>query len=288
MSRSRIYPMLMLAGLMTAFISCTETIDISLDNSYTRLVVYGEISTDTAVHSLSITRSADYFYNLPAQGVSGALVKVSDGISETVFAENDTIPGNYESPQGFYGIPGRTYELFIQDVDIDNDGYKESYTARSYLPEMAAPDSVKLNYVEYPFFKGSEILLYARDPAETVDFYAFKVARNGILQTDSLSEIIIQDDILFNGNYTYGIQVQYLNDAKEGEKVLPGDTITFLMFGITRDYYNFIMEARTELFGSNPLFSGPPANVSSNLSNGAIGFFTAVNIKRSYVIAPPR
>jgi hypothetical protein len=60
---------------MSAVYSCTEPIDIILDSSFSRLTVFGEISTDTTSHKIKLTRSADYFYNKPAEGVSDAVVK---------------------------------------------------------------------------------------------------------------------------------------------------------------------------------------------------------------------
>jgi hypothetical protein len=45
-------------------------------------------------------------------------------------------------------------------------------------------------------------------------------------------------------------------------------------------------EAQSEIFGNNPLFSGPPANVSTNLENGAVGIFTAYSIERVSKIIP--
>jgi len=288
MRNSFIFYLVNLAGLISIISSCTETINIELDRSYSKLTVFGEISTDTAVHIIRLTRSADYFYNQTAQGVPGADVKIRFDNEVIQLYENTMNAGTYETPPGFYGIPGKIYSLFIQNVDINNDGIEESYSASSYLPFLASPDSIKIKYVKYPFFKGSEILLYARDPAETIDFYAFKVARNGVLQTDSLSEIIVQNDILFNGNYTNGISVQYLDDSKDGEKVFMGDTITFEMYGLTLEYYNFIIQAQTELRGSNPLFSGTPSNLTTNLSDDALGFFAAVNIKRATAVAPSK
>jgi hypothetical protein len=272
------------AGIIIAFTSCTEPIDIELDNDYARLTVFGEISTDTTVHSIRLTRSADYFYNKPAEGIPGASVRISDGVNEIILSESQLIQGNYETPPDFFGIPGKSYDLYIENVDINGDGEDESYSASSFLPFLASIDSIQIKYVD----EGSEVQLYARDPAESIDFYAFKVKRNNVLQTDSLPEIHVQNDIFFNGSYTNGVTVQSLDDAKEGEKVVEGDTIVFEMFGITEEYYNFIIEAQTELFGSNPLFSGPPANISTNLSNGALGFFAAVNIKRSATIAPQK
>ncbi len=277
---------ILFSALLAGISSCTEVIDIELENSYARLIVFGEISTDTTRHTIRLTRSADYFYNLPAEGVSGAIVRIYDGVSEIQLVENELEPGSYLTDEDYYGVPGRSYSLTIHNVDINKDGAIETYSATSSLPFLAEPDSIRLNYARYPFFQGNEILLFARDPAETEDFYAFKVLKNGIQQIDSLPEIIVQSDILFNGNYTNGISVQYLDDDKPGEKVFPGDTIVFEMYGITADYYNFIIQAQTALFGSNPLFSGPPANVSTNLTNGAVGFFAGVNVRRVGVVAP--
>jgi hypothetical protein len=275
-------------SVFTLLTACTEPIDIELDSSFSRLSVFGEISTDSTVHNIRLTRSADYFYNQPSVGVSDAIVKISDGENEIFLTENPLNPGNYQTPSGFFGIPGKTYVLVIENVDIDKDGVMESYSASSFLPFLASQDSIRIKYSKNSFYEGTEIMLYAQDPAESIDYYAFKIIKNGILQTDSLPEIIAQDDLFFNGKYTNGITVQFLDEAKEGEQVFPGDTITLEMLGITKEYYIFIIEAQTELFGSNPLFSGPPANISTNISNGALGFFGAVNINRSSVIAPAK
>ncbi|MGC9341509.1 MAG: DUF4249 family protein, partial [Bacteroidales bacterium] len=79
---------------------------------------------------------------------------------------------------------------------------------------------------------------------------------------------------------------QFLVDSKADEKLEPGDTVTFEANSITEEYYNFLVEAQSESFGQNPLFSGPPANISSNVSNGALGFFTAYSLTRSSRIVP--
>lgn len=285
MKTTKQYILICIVVVTQLFNSCTEPFEIELGNSYARLIVYGEISTDTTVHSVRLSRSADYFYNKPTEIVSGAEVVISDGTTQTILVENNDNPGTYETSPSFYGIPGKKYSLSINLVDIDNNGTPESYQASSVLPYLGPLDSIRLNYADYPFFTGSEILLYAQDPAETEDYYLFKLRKNSVLQTDSIPEFIAQNDQLFNGNYTNGISVQYLDDSKPGEKVSAGDTVVFEMYGISKDYYNFIIEAQTEIRGSNPMFSGPPANVSSNLTNEALGFFAAVNVKRARAIA---
>ncbi|HPM92458.1 MAG TPA: hypothetical protein PKZ74_06565, partial [Bacteroidales bacterium] len=50
---------------------------------------------------------------------------------------------------------------------------------------------------------------------------------------------------------------------------------------ITEEFYDFVMTLQSETGFQTPLFSGPPANVKSNLSNGAVGFFTAYSVAYS-------
>jgi hypothetical protein len=55
---------------------------------------------------------------------------------------------------------------------------------------------------------------------------------------------------------------------------------------IGKDYYDFLIGAQAEIRGSNPLFSGPPANVKGNINNGAIGFFSAYSVTHSSTVTP--
>jgi hypothetical protein len=277
---------LFLAGLAAFTASCTEEIDIELGNTYRRLVVYGEVTTDTAIHYVKLTRSADYFFNKPAETVKQAMVEISDGETVITLTENPDFPGYYFTPPDFFGVPGKTYELTIQNVDIDEDGIKEFYHASSYLPPSNPVDSITLKYTSNSFFSAWEVQVWAWDPADKKDFYSFRVAKNGVMLTDTLDEYIVQSDDFFNGNFTWGITAQILNQENATEIALPGDTILFILSGITGDYYNFIIEAQSETFGSNPLFSGPPANINGNISNGALGFFTAYSIQKASATIP--
>jgi hypothetical protein len=91
--------------------SCTERIDIDLDDSYTRLVVEGSITTDTAFHIVKLTKTTSYYYAEQAPGVSNAEVSISDGDSTWVLPEKEE--GVYMPEHPFAGIPGKTYKLNI-------------------------------------------------------------------------------------------------------------------------------------------------------------------------------
>ena len=283
---SYILNLLIITLYLIASNSCTEKIDIELESTFTRLVVYGEITTDTAIHTVRLTKTTDYYYNQPAPEVSDALVSITDGSAIYLLKENPDQPGIYETEHDFHGIPGKVYSLLIENVDIDLDGENEVYTASTSLPFLNPLDSITLKYTKTSFFSGWEVQVYAWDPIETRDFYAFKVYKNGILQTDTLTELIIQSDDFFNGNFTNGITSQFLNDAKPDEKALPGDTITFEINSITQEFFTFVIQTQSEVFPSTPLFSGPPANIKSNISNGALGFFHAYSLDRKSAIVP--
>jgi hypothetical protein len=269
--------------LLSVLSQCTERIEVEVDSSFTRLAVEGYISTDTTQHKVRLTRSGDYFYNQPAQPVSDATVSISNGDSVVILSESNEYPGLYLTDPDYYGLAGKTYTLAVTGVDIDEDGVSEEYSASSELRSVNSIDSIQLEKLNGPDFTIYQVLLYALDPP-VKNFYAFKVYRNGYLITDSLHEMLVQDDVFFNGNYTFGIPVQFLNQSEKDEIILPSDTITLEINGITDKYYNFILEAQSEIFYQTPLFSGPPANISSNISNGALGFFAAYSVTRSSVV----
>ena len=260
--------------------SCTERIDINLGTTYTRFIVEGKVTTDTMAQTVKLTKSTDYYFSTPPPAVTNAVVTLDDGVQKVTLNESDSIPGLYETTSGYYGVPGRTYDLEIQLPEAINGN--STFTASSKMPSVAPIDSIGLEYQEN--FNAYFVKIYAQEPP-SIDFYSFEVFKNDTLLTDSLDKLGISDDRLFNGNYTYGIPVYFLDQDKPSETIQPGDTITLRMSGITKDYYNFVLQLQDQTFQyRNPLFSGPPANISTNISNGGLGFFAATAVTYSTTV----
>jgi hypothetical protein len=260
--------------------SCVERINIELDNSYTRLVVDGAITTDTTAHTVLLTTTTSYYYGQPAPAVTGADLQISDGTAVFNLAEDS--PGVYRTDPSVYGEPGKTYTLTIK-LASPVGGYTD-YTATSKLYPVSHLDSLSLEY--HPDWSESgiwEVKCYVQDPLSE-DYYRFLVSKNAKMLTDTLDEWFVTDDRFFNGNYAYGAPIAYLAQDKNDEILKAGDTISVEMNSIGADYSNFIWEAQSEVRGSNPLFSGPPANVKGNISNGASGFFSAYSVSRAFTI----
>lgn len=277
-----------LALLLPVLLStaCTEIVDIELDSTYTRLAVEAYITSDSMQHQVLLTLSSDYFANQKAPGVSNAEVYLEFDDISIQMEEHDTVPGLYLSPHAFRGVIGTTYNLSIDQVDVDEDGVYESYNSSSTMPGGVVFDSIVLNYSTSVYGNGWEVYMFALDPPSR-DWYGFNVWKNSELMTPTLLDYGIQTDDFYNGKYLfYGIPIAYFSDDETEQQLFPGDTVTFELHSIESAYYDYVGDAQLELFGNNPLFSGPPANIRSNINNGAMGSFTAYSITRASAIVP--
>jgi hypothetical protein len=284
--RSTIPGTLIRIALLIVSSACTERIDIDLDSTFQRLVVEGSITTDQVKHCVILSSSSDYFSNRPSPRVQDAVVELSFGNETLQLLENDSDPGRYETPYAFSGVPGTTYELNISGLDINEDGLEEIYHASSTMPGGAELESIELKYYVTSLSSGYSVLLYASHPLDQRDWFGFKLIKNSDLLTDSLTKYNVLSDDIFDSGYFPGLPVGFLSDDEPRQALHPGDTLTLEMNCIEEAYYNFVTEAQLEIAGNYPLFSGPPANVRSNIDNGAIGIFAAYSIQRRSIIIP--
>jgi hypothetical protein len=253
--------------------SCTEKITINTGETYVRFVVDGHVSTDTTAYQVTLTKTADYFYNAPSPKVVDASVVLFDG--DSTYSLHETQPGIsgiYTTGPSFYGKIGKTYTLSVQLPSAIAG--KTSYSANCALLHVARLDStLAVLHPEFGKDGAWEIRAYAQDPGNEVNYYMFNLYRNGALMTDSIQKVRVSDDKLINGSYFDGA-VMFLSNSREDEKLVPGDRITLVMSGITKEYYDFVQQVQVSGFNI-PFFTGPPANIIGNINNGGIGFFSA-------------
>jgi len=269
-------------------IGCTERInDIRLDSTRPRLVVEGYISTDTTRQMVKLSKMGDALKKNPTEVVSNALITISDGKSTFNLTEDQNIKGTYYTATNVFGVVGRTYSLLIKNVDINNDQVMEEYTAQSLLKGINPVDSIHIvRNASNPYDKGWSVNLYTLDQGNGRNFYLIKILKNNRLMTDSIFKYSISDNNIFIGKYFDGFPVYNLRETREDERVISGDTITLELFGITEDYFTFISSYIADYYPKVPIFSGPSANISSNIKpfDNAVGVFAAYSIKRKSVI----
>lgn len=261
---SLLKPFLLFIILIQWTSSCTERIDIDLDDSEIRLVVEGQITNEPAKHFVKITRSANYFSNQPPTKVIGAVVTISEGNNLYPLTEEE--PGLYFTEPDVAGTPGKTYQL---SMIIEG----KTYVATSQMKQVMPIDSIqlKLNTKETGFF---DVLLFGQEPATPGDHYMWRAYKNGTLQTDSISKIIFLGDDLVNGRYINGLVVQQV----EAE---PEDLITLEMMAVPKDYFQFVLTLMIESRWRGGPFDGPPANIRGNISGNALGFFVAYSFTKT-------
>jgi len=258
-----------LAGLA----GCTKRIDVNLnDQGFERLVVDGWITNQKGPHTVRLTKTTDYFENEAAPRAEGAQVTISDGTETIVLSENE--PGIYQTTPEWRGKTGHTYTL-----NIDYNG--ETYEATEYLDTVPRIDSIlydtaRIESDQEVFEEYRELYLFTRESPGEGDHYMWRFFKNGTLLTDTLNEYLFVDDLLVDGNYIYA----YDFDGFNWVEAEPGDTLTIEQHKISGGVYDNFEAVMLETEWRGGIFDSPPANVPSNISNGAVGFFIASGIDR--------
>lgn len=260
--------------------SCTEQIDLELDSSFIRLVVDGGVTNQRGNHMIRLTTTTDYFYTQEPPAVKGARILLQSKERDILLAEFENLPGYYLLPEPYKGIPGSNYTLKIELKEAI--GGSVNYSAEAYMPETDFRlDSIRIEYNDrFDFWLVS---VYAQDPPST-DYYKFDTYVNAAEGQDAISRTVATPDRFFNGQNTNGFNIAFF----DGKQIKPGDTITTVMSALSADYFNFISELRNESGFNNPLFSGPPANVRSNLNPGGLGYFYARKVQETQRIVGER
>ncbi len=246
--------------------SCTEEIPLDLNNQeFQRLVVEGWFSNRAEAHTVELTLTSDYFANQEAPRATGANVSITDG-TET-FPLKETSPGVYQSESTEKGEIGKTYTL-----QIAYEG--QNYEASSTMKRIVEIDS--LQYVMDEDYAEDEpeeediyyLLMYVQEPMGIGDFYMWKTYVNGVDETDTLYNVWFERDEFVDGNYINGAEMDNVYFAM-------GDTVTLEMRAIPEETLDFFEAVMLETVWRGGPFDGPPANIPTNISNGALGHFSA-------------
>ena len=275
------------------FFSCTAPIDIRTRNSEPVIVIYGFLTDEFKNQYIRITKSSPYFHETENQYISDAKVWVTSSTGREYPFVHDA-NGYYVSQRRFSAVPDVTYHLSVE-VDFRNDGVVELYEAETTTLPKLPVDSINVTSLNIMGFLHYSLNIYMQEPPETVNYYLFKYIINDTVSNDKISDLIIADDEMINGEYMDGVSIRYFNAASDFEEigedwdmylVNPGDRIRLQIVNIEKGYFTFIRDCSMEKYGSNPFFGGPPSNIHTNLSNGAVGYFSSYCIQEIGTVVP--
>lgn len=256
--------------------ACEETIDWPVDSDEIRLVVEGRITNEFKVHRITLTETADYFNPAAPVPVEGATVNVSDGTTTIVYTENS--PGVYESAP-FAGVVGRTYNL---SIELQSSLAQEtSFSASSTMMAPPILDSLSaINVIEQDdaqtsgFYRYTRLAFWGTGNLELDNAYLMEVFVNDQLETDTINEAVVFNDEFLDEEFEnfefYAIDEPFASKD---------DSITLVMHTVENEFAEFHEQIITESEPRDPFgLSSPPANVSTNLSGGALGYFYASSV----------
>lgn len=244
-----------IVGLLS---SCLEVMDLKHEDNEPVLIVDGVITDQPGPYQVRLSTTISFNADEPDLDVENATVSISDdqGNDDLLIHVGD---GIYETST-IQGEVGRTYEL-----TIEHEG--RIYTSQStMLPVSEIAETASYFRRATTFYdEGYYVAMAAlvSDP-DRINYYRWKIYKNDSLYSGT-EDIIVAED-------------EYIDDSFEFEFSYPfelDDEVKIEMSSLNKDaydYYNGLIEV---LSSDGGLFSPPPVNAPTNISNGALGLFQA-------------
>ncbi len=259
---------LLMVGLLV-WTSCEKDVILDLsDVEGQYVIVEANITDGEEIQWVKLSYSSSYYDVSRGRGITDATVQIESGDDIFVFKQwnSDTLPGYYYNTE----IPQQLQEK-VYELSIEVEG--EKYTASSELMPVPSIDSlsIKINpFSELGFTQDTiyDIFVHFRDLPAQENYYLFNYAINDTLRTPRPSDKALVSDE--NLEETVSLAIFNINR----EDIEDGDEITLEIRSISRENFDFynIFFTQTDLSG-NPFAGAPPANIPTNLSAGARGFF---------------
>ncbi len=248
-------------------VSCEKVIDLDLNKTNPIPVFEAYIENDSTCY-VKASWTSSYYDNSSSLELTNAIITIADQSGAT---ENLTYQGNgiYRG-SSLIGIPTNRY-TFTAKVD------DKSYTAISEMPSIVPIDSLTLEYVNSFGGAGNFIYINYSDPAGVENFYAKKVTYTPKDALESYTDFNIMTDYL-----SEGINTRTLANF---QFYMSGDTANVELIAIEKPVYIYFKSLASAIGGAGPS-SSAPANPTSNIEGGALGYFSASSKAVKSIIIP--
>jgi Domain of unknown function (DUF4249) len=264
---------LFLCSLAVALISCQEEVNLNLKSSnIVRVAVDGRITDVYQNYVVRLTKTIGYLDNVQVPPLLDAKAYILEQGSGNKYNLTliDSTNGYYQTPK-FKGVIGETYSFYL-DCSLG------SFKATTSLDSVSKLDSIHCMYQYNKEFKMGfyKVYLSAYDPP-TKNFYRFYIYLNDTLVNYKITDASYTSDELFNGLYMANIEIY---DMRQEWVKSQTNKLRVEMLSISKEEYDDIGDYISEISDNGSIFSGPSANVPSNLKNTSggydgLGFFAA-------------
>jgi len=265
---------LLIIVLVSSFIvtSCEKVIDVNLDNAEKKYVIEGILTDQAGQCEVTITQTKNFNEDNTFTPVTGATVNITDNSTGITTALGEE-PGGVYKHATLAGTFGKTYTLRVSINGTD-------YTASSTMPQLVNMDTIYVS--DDTWFDGKAIKMSNveyDDPAGSANYYKFVRYLNGV----KTKRVFINNDDLSDGRHATATLFVDGNDNEE-DKLESGDTMRIDMLCIDAAVYKYWYSLDQSATGQAQ--SAAPANPVTNISGGALGYFSAHTFQTKTMIVP--
>lgn len=258
---------LLIAILM---VSCEKQQDWALqpsDNDF--LVVDGIITSELKFQTIKLSKPVSELNGAPLP-VSGATVLVSTDQSNLTFKEMATEPGTYRSLVPFIGSKNKVYSLLINSGD-------EVYTAKAAL----APAVSVFDFVNYQLNEKENRYHFTRTPFPyspvLPGMYEIELDWSGAEGYEGQNPDSCRAKVYYYTLPTIDVS-EVFAPGMESVTFPPGTVITERRYSLSSEHASFLRAVLLETTWQGGYFNTASANIPTNMSSGARGFFGACGV----------
>ena len=255
---------LILFSILIAVISasCTKNIHLNLQNASGLLVIEGNINDQPGPYTVLLSNTITFYDTDKIVPVSGGRIILSDdaGNRDSLI---EVKPGTYRTTF-IAGTVGRTYHLSVYS------GGKQ-YDAYSTINPPVPVDSIGVNSLSFFGRTVTRPFVRFQDPGSTANYY------NGVIYVNHNKQYKLNPS---NDALNNGIETQ-LSLRLDSSGFNLHDTVFAELDAIDQPMYNYYNSLNSSTLSSQ---TAAPANPVTNISNNALGYFSAYSATRSRTI----
>lgn len=246
--------------------ACEKVIQVKTNSSQPQLVIEGDVTNAAGPYIVRLSMSVNYNQSNTFPAVSNAQVVIADNAGNTDTLKEAT-PGMYQTSR-LKGLPGRQYTLMVT-----SDG--KQYRSVSTMPALIDIQRLELIKARFSINKADslDVNCVFNDPAGVPNYYRIVQIYN---------QKTIDRFEVFNDKYYDGNTVKYTVSRNEDDRLKKGDSLKVELRSIDQPAYEyyFTLSSITEQNGPP---SASPANPTTNITGGALGYFSAYSVSAKVV-----
>lgn len=281
--------LVLIVTLFSILLSCQQEEinfrDLRIANSSLNyeIVVNGFISTENTACKVTLSKPVSIDENIEFKPINEAIVTLKKGDNKTYLFQYDTL-GVYISIDSIQGECGIAYELEI------------FYNNKIYNTEEVMPEEPDNNF-DIPFYRATQYDDNENELPLNDDFIELTILQHNFgYETPTIWQWVYgnKDSIpywdlfdlsrLFFRAYTHrgslpqGIFPSGIKTS--GTSGFSTDSLEIIKMAISEKYYEYLISVFNETAWKNGVFSTIAGNVKTNVSEGGMGYFYAINVKR--------